>query len=74
MLTSKIEKIQSQHIERKAVIYIRQSTPQQVLEHAESTKLQYQLVEHAQELGWHSECAKQSLMLLLGCKSLLGKA
>ena len=58
MLTSKIEKIQSQHIERKAVIYIRQSTPQQVLEHAESTKLQYQLVERAQELGWHSDQIK----------------
>jgi DNA invertase Pin-like site-specific DNA recombinase len=55
MLTSMIEKIQPQHIERKAAIYIRQSTPQQVLEHAESTKLQYQLVERTQELGWHSE-------------------
>ena len=38
--------------ERKAVIYIRQSTPHQVLTNQESLKLQYALKERAQELGW----------------------
>jgi DNA invertase Pin-like site-specific DNA recombinase len=45
------------HLERKAVIYIRQSSPQQVELHTESRTRQYQLVERAQRLGWHAgEC------------------
>ena len=38
------EKIHSRHRERLAIIYIRQSTPQQVERHQESTRLQYALV------------------------------
>jgi len=34
-------KIKSQHLSRKAIIYIRQSTLQQVHRHQESTRLQY---------------------------------
>lgn len=45
-------KLQSHHLERLAVVYVRQSTLQQVLDHQESTRLQYGLVEHAVELGW----------------------
>ncbi|WP_168189440.1 hypothetical protein [Paludisphaera borealis] len=30
-------KLKSWHLDRSAVVYIRQSTPQQVLEHQEST-------------------------------------
>jgi len=37
-------KIQSHHRERLAVVYVRQSTPQQVLDHRESRELQYKLV------------------------------
>lgn len=37
-----------------AVVYVRQSTLQQVLDHQESTRLQYGLVERAQALGWSS--------------------
>jgi len=40
------------HQKRQAVIYIRQSSPQQVEENLESQKRQYQLVEKAQSLGW----------------------
>ena len=40
-------KIKSQHLNRKAVIYIRQSTLQQVHRHQESTRLQYGLVDRA---------------------------
>jgi hypothetical protein len=38
------EKILLQHWEHLAVVYVRQSTMQQVLEHQKSTRLQYGLV------------------------------
>src|SRR4028119_759564 len=40
------------HLCRKAVIYIRQSTPHQVLTNQESLRLQYALRQRARELGW----------------------
>ena len=46
------ERIRARHLERKAVVYVRQSTRQQVQENRESTRLQYQLRERARELGW----------------------
>ena len=49
------EKIQSHHLERLAVVYVRQSTVQQVLDHQESTRLQYGLVHRAEALGWSLE-------------------
>jgi DNA invertase Pin-like site-specific DNA recombinase len=45
-------KIQNTHWERLAYVYVRQSTPWQVLEHRESTERQYHLQERARELGW----------------------
>lgn len=45
-------KIMPTHLERKAVIYIRQSTPKQVRTNAESQHNQRALVERAQSLGW----------------------
>lgn len=49
------EKIVADHLERLAVVYVRQSTLQQVLDHQESTRLQYGLVNRAQALGWSQE-------------------
>jgi hypothetical protein len=46
------EKIHPEHRDRVAVIYVRQSSRQQVLEHSESTRLQYALAERAAALGW----------------------
>ncbi len=46
------DKVQGRHRERFAVVYVRQSTMQQVERHQESTRLQYGLVERALELGW----------------------
>ena len=46
------EKIGPSHLERLAVVYVRQSTAQQVLDHAESTHLQYGLAARARALGW----------------------
>src|SRR5258708_38571005 len=49
------EKVHPWHRERLAVVYVRQSTPQQVLDHQESTRLQYGLVGRAQALGWAAD-------------------
>lgn len=45
-------KIQHQHTTRTAIVYVRQSTPQQMTRHPESTRLQYGLVDRALGLGW----------------------
>jgi DNA invertase Pin-like site-specific DNA recombinase len=45
-------KIQGWHRDRLAVVYVRQSSRQQVLDHGESTRLQYGLAERAVALGW----------------------
>jgi excisionase family DNA binding protein len=49
------EKISRHHRERLAIVYIRQSTVQQVERHQESTRLQYALVDRAFHLGWARE-------------------
>lgn len=49
------EHVKIQHLDRKAIIYIRQSSPHQVLTNQESLKLQYALKQRALELGWHEE-------------------
>jgi DNA invertase Pin-like site-specific DNA recombinase len=48
-------KILPQHLERSAYIYVRQSSPYQVEHHRESGRMQYALVEWAQQLGWPKE-------------------
>jgi DNA invertase Pin-like site-specific DNA recombinase len=45
-------KISPNHLSRKAMVYVRQSTMAQVREHTESTARQYALVEDAARLGW----------------------
>src|SRR5215203_6851375 len=49
------EKIAPSHLERLALIYVRQSTAQQVLDHQESTRLQYGLLTRARRMGWPQE-------------------
>src|SRR3954464_15757332 len=49
------EKIGGRHRDRLAVVYVRQSTLQQVGRHPESTRLQYALAERAGQLGWARE-------------------
>jgi DNA invertase Pin-like site-specific DNA recombinase len=46
-------KITEHHHNRSAYVYLRQSTPGQVLHHQESTERQYALRTKAQELGWN---------------------
>lgn len=43
-------KISSTHLERRAVVYLRQSTPNQVEFHRESTERQYAIADRA--LTW----------------------
>src|SRR5262245_16744093 len=45
-------KIQRAHHERLAMVYVRQSRPQQLIRHPESTRVQYGLVDRALALGW----------------------
>jgi hypothetical protein len=46
------EKIRPHDLQRKAILYIRQSSPYQVLHNLESQKLQYAMQEHLRRLGW----------------------
>jgi DNA invertase Pin-like site-specific DNA recombinase len=48
-------KMQRHHRERLAVVYVRQSTLQQVHDHQESTRMQYGLTQRAEDLGWPLE-------------------
>lgn len=48
-------KLHEHHLWRQAIVYVRQSHPQQVIDHVESTARQYALVERAVALGWSSE-------------------
>lgn len=47
------EKIRPQHMERKAMLYVRQSSPYQVIHNLESQKLQYAMEARLRQLGWH---------------------
>lgn len=40
-------KIQASHLERLAIVYVRQSRPHQICEHQESLARQYELAHHA---------------------------
>jgi DNA invertase Pin-like site-specific DNA recombinase len=49
------KKVSNRHLERLAVVYVRQSSVHQVQRNQESTQLQYGLVTHAARLGWPRE-------------------
>jgi DNA invertase Pin-like site-specific DNA recombinase len=51
-------KIKPWHLDRIAIVYIRQSDPQQPIKHPESTARQYALVDRAVALGWPRERVK----------------
>jgi DNA invertase Pin-like site-specific DNA recombinase len=53
MTTSEL--ITPEHLHKKAVIYVRQSTLTQVIINQESLRLQYALEQRAQSLGWRPE-------------------
>jgi DNA invertase Pin-like site-specific DNA recombinase len=45
-------KVTADHLQQHAVLYVRQSTPQQLRDHRESTERQYQLAHRFTSLGW----------------------
>lgn len=47
------DKVRPQHLQRKAVLYIRQSSAYQVIHNLESQKLQYAMRERLRQLGWN---------------------
>ena len=52
---SSCDKIVRRHQDRLAIVYVRQSTAQQVERHQESTRLQYALADRAAQFGWLRE-------------------
>ena len=48
------DKIRPHHLERKAILYIRQSSAYQVNHNLESQKLQYGMEERLRQLGWRA--------------------
>ena len=51
LLAARAAKVRDHHLDRKAIVYVRQSSPQQVIEHKESTARQYALADVAVALG-----------------------
>jgi DNA invertase Pin-like site-specific DNA recombinase len=47
--------ISDRHLSKLAIVYVRQSSMQQILEHQESRKRQYALADYAATLGWPRE-------------------
>jgi DNA invertase Pin-like site-specific DNA recombinase len=46
------EKLKPHHLERKAILYVRQSSAYQVIHNLESQKLQYAMQKRLHDLGW----------------------
>ena len=51
-MTAISPKIEPRHLRLLAVVYVRQSTPQQLQNNQESTRRQYELAERACRMGW----------------------
>jgi DNA invertase Pin-like site-specific DNA recombinase len=54
-MTGAEQKIERSHLERLAVVYLRQSSPRQLRENFRSTERQYALSDEAVRLGWDQE-------------------
>ena len=46
------EKLTTHHLARRAIIYVRQSSHQQLLHNTEGRRLQYEMENRVRELGW----------------------
>ena len=62
-------KITEQHRTRKAIVYLRQSSPRQVVENLQSQRLQYAMAERARQLGFEHV---QTIDCDLGSSASLG--
>ena len=64
-------KIKPEHLARKAIIYLRQSSDKQVRQNLESQRLQYEMAERIRGLGWQEIEIIQSD---LGCSAAMASA
>jgi len=48
-------KIRPEHLQRRAFVYIRQSSPQQLRDHVEGRRRQFQMTDWAEHAGWPKE-------------------
>ena len=64
-------KITAQHLQRKAIVYLRQSSERQVQRNTESQRLQYKLEDRARELGFKQV---EIIDTDLGCSAAIGAA
>jgi DNA invertase Pin-like site-specific DNA recombinase len=63
-------KIKPEHLARKAIVYLRQSTDKQVRQNLESQRLQYEMAERVRSLGWkHVEIIDSDLGFSAGMAS-----
>src|SRR3954447_5532548 len=64
-------KIKPEHLARKAIVYLRQSSERQVRQNLESQRLQYEMAERVRSLGW------QEIEVInsdLGCSAAMASA
>ena len=64
-------KIKPEHLARKAIVYLRQSSDRQVRQNIESQRLQYEMAERIRGLGW------QEIEVInsdLGCSAAMASA
>src|SRR4051794_34659239 len=64
-------KIKPEHLARKAIVYLRQSSERQVRQNLESQRLQYEMAERVRRLGW------QEIEIInndLGCSAAMASA
>jgi hypothetical protein len=65
-------KIKPEHLARKAIVYLRQSSDKQVRQNLESQGLQYEVAERIRSLGWrHVEIIDSDLGSSAGMASAL---
>lgn len=63
-------KIKAEHLARKAIVYLRQSSDKQVRQNLESQRLQYEMAERVRSLGWnHVEIVDSDLGFSAGMAS-----
>ena len=63
-------KISADHLKRRAIVYIRQSSPGQVIHNQESQRRQYGLADHARQLGFQRVEIIDEDLVLLGHKNI----
>lgn len=51
----RVDRLTDSHLARLAIVYVRQSTPRQIIDHRESRERQYALAEYASALGWAAD-------------------